>query len=292
MNERLAHTLQLRQRLGHWVNTADTAWAVIAYGALVNSEAGIATDMDVTVSLAGDAILNSAFTGIVTEPVTEVFQFDAPPLDVLDRNALLPLLIRKTGRGIAYYSATLRYALPSEVVLPRDEGLSVYGRIEDLDGQPVDGTVLELGKTYRFRATVSTSRNRTMVALSVPVPSGVDILDASFVSTGLYGESGGVNQRSWTRETVYGETQTYSAEGTVRISPFGIDWNYYRPVQQIMDNEVRYFFDEFYPGHQEVSFLFRTTTPGVYPTPPATAVCMYEEEVFGRTGGSLFVIAE
>ncbi|MBU8913452.1 MAG: alpha-2-macroglobulin [Spirochaetales bacterium] len=292
MNERLAHTLQLRQRLGHWVNTADTAWAVIAYGGLIAAESGVATDMDVTVSLDGTPILQTGFSGIAALPVVEEFPFDETPLSAFNRNALLPLLIRKEGRGIAYYSATMRYALPSEVVLPRDEGIGVFARIEDLDGVPVAGTTLELGKTYRYRVTLSTSRNRQMVALRVPVPSGVDILDASFVTTGRYGEAGGVNQRSWTRETVYGETDEYVAEGTVRFSPFGVDWNFYRPVQRIMDNEVRYFFDEFYPGHQEVTFLFRTTTPGIYPTPPASALCMYEEEVFGRAGGALFVIAE
>ncbi len=264
MNERLAHALGLRQRLGRWVNTSDTAWAVIAYGALIASESGATTDMDVSVSLDGASILEAEFAGIAALPVVEQFPFDEAPLSGLNQNALLPLLVRKTGRGIAYYSATMRYALPSEVVLPRDEGLSVFSRIEDLDGVAVSGRLLELGKTYRYRVTVSTSRDRQMVALRVPVPSGVDILDASFVTTGRYGDAGGTNGRSWTRETVYGETEEYVAEGTARISPFGIDWDYYRPVQQIMDNEVRYFFDEFYPGRQEVTFLFRTTTPGLY----------------------------
>jgi uncharacterized protein YfaS (alpha-2-macroglobulin family) len=292
MNERIAHTLQLRQRFGHWVNTADTAWAIIAYGGLVAAESGQATNMNVQVTLNSVPLLETRFAGIVPEPVVSEFPFDAAPLSSLTQNALLPLRISKTGQGIAYYSATMRYALPSEVVLPRDEGLSVYARIEQLDGTEVEGSVLELGTTYRYRAVVSTSRNRQMVALRIPVPSGVDILDASFVTTGGYGDSGGVNQRGWTRETVYGESEEYAAEGTVTFSPFGVQWDYYRPVQQIMDNEVRYFFDEFYPGRQEVAFLFRTTSPGIYPTPPATAVCMYEEEVFGRTGGSLFVIEE
>ena len=292
MNERLAHELQIRQRSGHWVNTADTAWAIIACAGLVRAESGRATDMDVEVRLGETTLFQTAFTGVVPEPVVREFPFDAVPVSSFSSNTLLPLRISKEGRGIVYYSATMRYALPSEVVLPRDEGMSVYGRIEELDGSPVDGTVLRLGRTYRYRAVVSTSRNRQMVALRVPVPSGVDILDASFVTTGAYGDQGGVNQRAWTRETIYGETEEYLEEGTVSFSPFGVQWDYYRPVQQIMDNEVRYFFDEFYPGRQEVAFLFRTTTPGIYPTPPATAVCMYEEEVFGRTGGALFVIEE
>ena len=64
------------------------------------------------------------------------------------------------------------------------------------------------------------------------------------------------------------------------------------PIQKIMDNEVRYFFDDFYAGRQEVEFLFRVTTPGIYPTPPAYVQCMYEEEVFGRGPGRLFIIKD
>ena len=56
-------------------------------------------------------------------------------------------------------------------------------------------------------------------------------------------------------------------------------------MQRIYDNEVRLFYDSFYRGKREFSFLFRTTTPGVFTVPPTTAELMYEEEVFGRTGG-------
>ena len=59
-----------------------------------------------------------------------------------------------------------------------------------------------------------------------------------------------------------------------------------------MDNEVRYFFDDFFRGKQEVEFLFRLTTPGIYPTPPGSAECMYEEEVFGCTDGEIYVIRD
>ena len=290
MLERLAYTLRLRQRYGHWVNTADTAWAAIAYGALVANEAGAETDMQVTVTVDNKTLLDAGFIGISAEPVVETYQFDDEPLASMKQNSLLPLSISKDGRGVAYYTATIRYALPSEVILPRDEGFSVVTQIETLSGDPVEGSVLELGETYRLRAAVSTTKARQMVALRIPVPSGVDILDASFVTTGSYGDQGGVNQRAWTRETVFGESETYVGEGTVAISPFGVVWDYYAPVQEIMDNEVRYFFDEFYPGFQEVTFLFRTTTPGIYPTPPAQVIAMYEEEVFGRTSGVLTII--
>jgi uncharacterized protein YfaS (alpha-2-macroglobulin family) len=60
---------------------------------------------------------------------------------------------------------------------------------------------------------------------------------------------------------------------------------YDRPVSRVYDNEVRLFYDSFRRGKREFSVLFRTTTPGTFSVPSATAELMYEEEVFGRTGG-------
>jgi len=53
---------------------------------------------------------------------------------------------------------------------------------------------------------------------------------------------------------------------------------------------VRFYFDQLDRGKHEVTFLFRTTTPGVFPTPPTRAELMYQPEVFGRTGGTVYRI--
>lgn len=290
--ERMAWQLESMQRYGYWVNTNDTAWAVTAYEKLIEDESGEETDMRVAVRVTDTELFDEQFEGFATDPVVREFGFSDGPFSEFERNELFPLRIEKDGRGVAYYTASVRYALPSEIVLARDEGYSLFAQIEDLDGNVVEDRSLELGETYRMRVFASTSRARTMVALRVPVPSGVDILDASFVTTGSYGESGSVDQRSWTRETTYGESQTYSAEGSVAFSPFGVRWDYYRPVKEIYDNEVRYYFDFMYPGRQVVAFLFRTTTPGVYPTPPPHIEGMYEPQAFGRGPGVLYVIEE
>jgi uncharacterized protein YfaS (alpha-2-macroglobulin family) len=60
--------------------------------------------------------------------------------------------------------------------------------------------------------------------------------------------------------------------------------------QVIMDNEIQYFWDWFNKGETTISFLFRTTRRGVYPTPPVQAECMYEPEIFGRSRGLLYTI--
>jgi len=35
---------------------------------------------------------------------------------------------------------------------------------------------------------------------------------------------------------------------------------------------------------------FRAVMPGIYPTPPAAAECMYEEEIFGRSRGNWYAL--
>jgi uncharacterized protein YfaS (alpha-2-macroglobulin family) len=60
--------------------------------------------------------------------------------------------------------------------------------------------------------------------------------------------------------------------------------------QMILDNEIQYFWDQFFKGESTVSFLFRTARRGVYPTPPVQVECMYEPEIFGRSKGLLYTI--
>jgi hypothetical protein len=105
---------------------------------------------------------------------------------------------------------------------------------------------------YQVKAVVYSSRDRDFLALSVPIPAGAEVIDGSLTSSQSFPPS-----------------EDYSA----------------LPVQRVYDAEVRFFFDRFPRGRQEVSFLVRTTTPGSFRTPPAAAELMYEQEVFGRTAG-------
>jgi uncharacterized protein YfaS (alpha-2-macroglobulin family) len=136
-----------------------------------------------------------------------------------------------------------------------------------------------------MRVLLNTSKSRSYVNLTVPIPSGAEIVDPSF-TTSSFGNNGGVNSEQWTRETEYSDEETYVGEGYIIngfIYPF-------TPNQLIFNHELRYSWDNLYFGQREVSFLFRCTTPGIYPTPPATADLLFEPEVFGRGQGRLIVI--
>jgi uncharacterized protein YfaS (alpha-2-macroglobulin family) len=269
INGRLLHSLLENQRAsgGYWENTAVTVRVLSAVDALIRAENLQALDLEASVNLGGRGILEASFRGLGAKPLSGTFDLEEFPLAGLARDSTQPLVINRNGKGSLYYTASLTYAIPSELQSFRDEGIGVFLVIYDVDtGEEVDGTALKSGKTYRARVRVSSGRDRTWLALRVPVPSGAEILDAAFVTTASYGDKG--------EETGVG--------GFSSASPLS--------HQAIMDNEIQYFWDSFDKGETTVSFLFRGVRRGVYPTPPVQAECMYQAEIFGRSPGLIYTI--
>jgi alpha-2-macroglobulin len=189
----------------------------------------------------------------------------------------LPLTFALTGKGTLYYTAELRYSIAAADVEPRDEGIGIASEIIDAKGGSVNGTDLALGKVYTMKLVFYSSRDRTFLALRAPIPSGAEPIDGSLVTSQVVKRA-----PDQAAQSDNGEEDT-SAES---------DYGYAGYTTRIYDNEVRFFFDELPRGKHEVSFLFRTTTPGVFPTPPVQAELMYQPEVFGRTAGAVYRIAD
>jgi uncharacterized protein YfaS (alpha-2-macroglobulin family) len=276
INQRLLHgLLENKRAAGFWENTAVTVRVLSAVDTLIRAEDLAAVDLAASVSLGGSQILEGAFRGLGAKPVSASFPFTGPVLSVLEKDRMLPLVFQRQGRGSLYYTATLSYAIPAELQGFRDEGLGVFVGIHDVDtGEELRDSALVSGKTYRARVRVSSSRDRTYLALRVPVPSGAEILDAALAATPSYGE---------TLDNADGETGGEQDPSPNRAPP--------RVSHRIIrDNEVQYFWDRFARGETSVSFLFRAVRRGVYPTPPAQAECMYESEIFGRSRGLLYTI--
>ncbi|MDR1374571.1 MAG: hypothetical protein LBJ24_06340 [Treponema sp.] len=267
INTRLLYSLLEQKRTGgYWNNTAVTVRVLSAVDTLIRMENLTALDLTGQVSLSGNDLFSASFKGLGAKPVGRTFDFKEVPLASLARDTALPLSVSRSGRGSLYYTASLRYAIPPELLFFRDEGLGVFMTLYDADtGREVSGTALVSGKTYRARLRLSSGRDRTYVALRVPIPSGAEILDAAFAVTAAYPEA---NNR---------ERETYGGQSWVSH-------------QTILDNEVQYFWDNFRKGESTVQFLFRTARRGVYPTPPVQAECMYEPEIFGRSQGLLYTI--
>ncbi|MCL1959422.1 MAG: alpha-2-macroglobulin [Spirochaetes bacterium] len=268
INTRLLFSLLEAKRsgTGYWQNTAATVRVLTAVDALIREEKLENINVNSSVALAGAELLKGTFKGLGAKPVMGTFDFTASPLSGLPRDRIQTLKFDRSGTGNIYYTASLRYAIPSELQSFRDEGLGVFMSIYDIDtGTEIKGTALKSGKTYRARVRISSNKDRTYLALRVPVPSGAEILDAAFVTTASYEDKGGTSGNEEKRRSALSH-------------------------QVIMDNEIQYFWDQFNKGEDTVSFLFRTSRRGVYPTPPVQAECMYEPEIFGRSQGLLYTI--
>ena len=130
-------------------------------------------------------------------------------------------------------------------------------------GEVVSGNKLVSGKIYRMKAYISSTHNRQYVALKVPVPAGCEIMNAAFVTTGSL---------------------------PIDYSDGEFHYNSGLSYEGIYNSDVQYFWDYFPRGHQEVEYSFRAVRKGEYNTPSATAECMYQSEIFGRSSGKKWTV--
>ena len=282
MITKLLYTLLQRQKAGYWKSTAVTAFVLDSVYTVIKTAKLDNLNMSASASVDGKELVSGSFKGAGAQALTFIADFDEEPLSTVKRDMLLPLTITKKGSNPLYYTTSLRYAIPQEMQTSRDEGLGVSYILRDAETDKIvkpssaSSSLIELesGKTYEMEIKLSSGRDRSFVALRAPVPSGAEIIDAAFVTTASLTGSNRAED-----EDADDEDDWYS-------------WFYGRPMssQRIYDNEVQYFWNDWVKGSDTVRFKFRAVRKGVYPCPPLTAECMYENEVFGRTDGYLFVI--
>ena len=261
----LLFSLFENQKKGFWSNTRTTSIVLKAFHELIEYNRLTSVDMSAIAVLETTSVIQTTFSGFDAKPVTEKLLFTDEKLKGIMVGSKLPLLISKTGDFPLYYTASISYSLPNELQSQKDEGLGVFLSIfddatnEEITFKNADSSVMELesGKTYRMEVKLSTNRDRNFTAVRVPVPSGAEILNSTFVTT----------------SPDYRKTVTGS------------------PVSKVIyNNEIQFFYDTMYNGYVTASFRFRAVRRGVYPTPSVTAECMYEPEIFGRTDGCLYTI--
>ncbi|MGP1577587.1 MAG: MG2 domain-containing protein [Treponema sp.] len=267
------YTLLQRQRTGMWQNTAITAQVMEAIYDYICYAQLDSTDLTAQAAIEETELFSAAFKGAGAQPVSQRFSFKDELLSHIKRDTLVPLRFNKSGTGQLCYTASLSYALPQEQLDARDEGLGISYTIRDIaagktlapDSETSPIITLESGKTYEMTVHLSSGKDYTFVALRAPIPSGAEILDDTFVTTASMQEDADDD----------GEPLT--------------DW---RSVSnyEIYDNEVQYFWNMWKKGSTTVQCKFRAARRGVFPCPPVTAGCMYENEIFGRSSGTLYVI--
>lgn len=266
MVDKLISTIMTQQTKGYWQSTATTTQVLNSIYTYIKKRDLDSTDLTASVELNKKEIMKESFKGVNAKPKVLTLPFEDKAVSSLPKDKVFPVTFKKDGTGWLFYTMELKYALPDEMQNARDEGLKVdyfitdyeTGELMNPENKKNSEITLESGKVYKATVNISSPRHREYVALRCPIPSGAEILDSTFVTSGS--DAMVSSNHGWWSNT------------------------------NVLDNEVQYFWDDLYSGSRTVTFTFRTSRRGVYPTPPVQSECMYEEEIFGRSDGYLIKI--
>lgn len=280
-----------RRADGRYASTQEAAYALMALAEVTRTKEKEAPDFTGRVTLGGKDLAAVPFRGRSTEvKAVRLAMKELPQPAAGAAPAALPFDFRRDGKaGVLYYGALLRYA-PKELPLtPLERGLFVQRWIEPYEG---GGQVraARAGDLVRVRVRVASHMERRFVAISVPLPAGLEIVDTTLAST--------ASQRAKPAEEGPGEG--YDAESdedqgaTVDEDAGEGAWTrgFWSPFvhEERRDDRLVMFADRLPPGVHVASFVARATTPGEWLLAPAHAEEMYTPDVFGRSDGGTFKV--
>jgi hypothetical protein len=280
-----AYLGKVRRGDGRFRNTQEAAFALMALAEVARTKEREVPDFTARVTLGGKAVAETRFAG----RTTDVRRTSVAMKDLTRSSAPLPFDFARDGKtGVLYYGAILRYAPAQVPAEPLDRGLFVQRWFEPYGG---GGQVraARAGDLVRVRVRVATHMERQYVAVSVPVPSGLEIVDTTLSTVagqgGTPGEEGPREGTEWESEEDLSEEEGLPPWATGFWSPFH--------HEERRDDRLVLFADRLPPGVHVASFVARATTPGEFVLSPAHAEEMYSPEVFGRSDGGAFrVLAE
>ncbi len=268
----LAH----RKAGGHWQNTNENAFVLLALDRYFNTYEKVTPDFVARVWLGDRFAGQHAFKGRTTE-ISEVkvpMQWLATELKGQSQN----LVIGKDGPGRLYYRVGMQYA-PTDLKLPpADHGFVVSRLYEGADKpedvkRDADGTWrVKAGSKVRVRVSMVAQSRRYHVALVDPIPAGLEPLNAALAVTGEIPKDP--------------KAEAAAAKG-------GRYWYWNRTWyehQNMRDERVEAFASLLYDGVWDYTYVAKATTPGVFVVPPPKAEEMYSPETFGRGAGDRMIV--
>lgn len=251
---------------GHWDTTQSTVASIFALTEFLKDTNELNADYKADVKVDGTSILTKDFSkkNILTrEEVVKTFAD-------LGEEKYSDLTLSKQGDGRLYYDISMDYFLTQDQIQPTDQGIGITREITPLDetekGFSVQGT-------YKTKLTITVPEDRNAVAISSPLPAGLEPIDFTV------------------------QTNQQQLQGEINQPKEGDEYYWWNPLwyfnhTEFRDDEIFLFADYLPAGVYEYEYLTRATTAGKFRMRPAHAWEMYYPETFGQTDGGWFEIKE
>ena len=289
---KIAQYLKTARKNGRYRTTQEAAFALMAVSELVRAKEREAPDFTATVSLSGNTLITEDFRGRNLDAFTK----SVPMAELLTKaqaGAPAALAFAKKGDGTLSYTASLRYAKKEMPTTALDAGIAVQRWIEPFAATAGSGQAkrVRAGELVRVRVRVASPTERRYVAIVVPLPAGLEIVDYSLASSAgsarrIAAESGGDGG-----DGEGGDGDAYDGDGAWSFAAPYV-WSPFNHTE-LRDDRAVFFADSLPPGVHTATVIARATTLGSFVFMPATAEEMYAPEVSGRSDGGMFeVLAE
>ena len=191
------------------------------------------------------------------------------------------------GGAPLFFYVTVHDVPRQRPVTPDQQGIQVERWYEDYEtGKPIV-SVTE-GSLVRVRLRITVPADRQFVALTDPLPAGLEAVDLSLRTTGQLPGPGAAAPENPRTEDVE-EDEGYYPWGWYYGS---WDAGWWSPFdhKELRDDRVVYVATVLWTGRYSATYIARATTPGTFIRPPAHAEEMYNPAVQGRSDGGVFTV--
>jgi alpha-2-macroglobulin len=248
---------------GHWGTTQADAFALLAiadyYDKYESNSSDLGADVSINDQVVGRQLAQNKDGKLGTS------ESQMPMTGVLALRQPLSVVLSKFGTGRLYYRVGVEYA-PAGLTQPQTEhGFSVrreYIPIESQDDVALDDKGIwhiKKDAVVQVRVYLSTDAPRHHVAVSNPIPAGLEIINSKLKGTRPLD-----NTNAW--------------------EEMRFDYKAYR------DASADVFATTLHAHKYHYSFFAKATTAGVFTAAPALAEEMYNPETFGRSSTDKVVV--
>ncbi|HEY8078955.1 MAG TPA: alpha-2-macroglobulin family protein, partial [Labilithrix sp.] len=272
---KLVSGLLAHRKAGHWTNTQENAFVLLALDRYFHEYEKITPDFVARVWLGDRFAGEHAFKGRTTE--RDQIAIPMQWLATETKGAPQNLVLAKDGPGRMYYRIGMQYA-PTDLKLPPvDAGFVVQREYEgaenpaDVKRDP-DGTWrIKAGAKVRIRVQMVNQSRRYHVALVDNLPAGLEPMNPALAVTG----------------EIPKDPKETTSKGKGRYWYWSQTWYEH---QNMRDERVEAFASLLWEGVWDYTYVAKATTPGTFVAPPPKAEEMYAPETFGRGAGDRVVI--